>query len=217
MRNRNVLRKLLEVFFNLLYHQFAWSYDAVSWIVSFGQWKSWVRSPMPHLKSGKLLELGFGPGHLQLASQQNERVVIGLDPSPQMGKIASRRLRREGFQTNLTRGDARQIPFQSNSIDQIVATFPSEYFLEPQTLMEVHRVLAPGGELILLPMAWIRGKKPIHMILAWLFKITGQSVEKAHPHFTNGLALIEKVGFTVRTEIIDFTYSETLLIFAKKV
>jgi hypothetical protein len=55
------------------------------------------------------------------------------------------------------------------------------------------------------------------MFLAWLFKITGQSVEKAHPHFTNGLALIEKVGFTVRTEIIDFTYSETLLIFAKKV
>lgn len=158
MRNRNVLRKLLEVFFNLLYHQFAWSYDAVSWIVSFGQWKSWVRSPVPHLKSGKLLELGFGPGHLQLASQQNERFVIGLDPSPQMGKIASRRLRREGVHANLTRGDARQIPFQSNSIDQIVATFPSEYFLEPQTLMEVHRVLAPGGELILLPMAWIRGK-----------------------------------------------------------
>ena len=210
------MRKLLEVFFNLLYHQFAWSYDLVSWIVSFGQWKSWVRAALPHLKSGNLLELGFGPGHLQLASQHNERLVFGLDSSPQMGKITTRRLRKKGFQVNLTRGDARQIPFDDTSFDQIVATFPSEYFLDPRTLIEIHRVLSPGGKLILVPMAWIKGNTPIYRLLAWLFKITGQSFEKDHPHFSVGLTLIEKAGFDVKTEVVEFPHSEVLLIKAEK-
>lgn len=210
------MRKLLEVFFNLLYHQFARTYDLVSWVVSFGQWKDWVQTPLPHLKSGNLLELGFGPGHLQLASQLEDRLVFGLDYSQQMGKIAARRLRKAGVQANLTRGDARQIPFANASIDQIVATFPSEYFLDPRTLVEIHRILSPGGNLILVPMAWIRGNNLIYKLLAWLFKITGQSFEKDHPHFSVGLTLIEKAGFDVKTEVVEFPHSEVLLIKAEK-
>jgi len=216
MTPSNILRKLMEVFYSLLYHQFAWSYDLVSWVVSFGQWKSWVRTPLPYLKNGKLLELGFGPGHLQVASQLDERTVFGLDPSPQMAHLASRRLRKEAFHPNLTRGDARQLPFRDQSIDQVVATFPSEYFLDPRTLNEIHRILAPGGSLVLLPMAWIQGNNPIHMFLAWLFKITGQSFEKDHPDFSARLALFEQAGFDVQTEIIQFPHSEVLLIIAEK-
>lgn len=216
MRTRNGLRKLLEVFYRLLYHQFAWSYDLVSWTVSLGQWKRWIRSPLPHLKEGTLLELGFGPGHLQLAAQHDQRLVLGLDPSPQMGKIASKRLSRQGVRPNLTRGDARQIPFDDQSIDQVVATFPSEYFLDPRTLQEIYRVLTPGGSLVVVPMAWIRGKTPIHKLLGWLFKITGQNFEEDHPNFRAGLALLSQAGFDVVTTIIDYPHSKALMILAAK-
>ena len=55
---------LLRPVYYLLYHHFAWTYDLVADIVSLGQWKDWVRTALPYL-DGCVLELGYGPGHLQ--------------------------------------------------------------------------------------------------------------------------------------------------------
>ncbi|NMC80811.1 MAG: hypothetical protein GYA59_15725, partial [Chloroflexi bacterium] len=39
----------LKVFFDLLYHSFAWTYDGVAAVVSLGRWKGWVYSVIPFL------------------------------------------------------------------------------------------------------------------------------------------------------------------------
>src|SRR5687767_6312726 len=39
-----LMRRFMRVFFHLLYHPFAFTYDLVAAVVSFGQWKNWGRS-----------------------------------------------------------------------------------------------------------------------------------------------------------------------------
>lgn len=210
------LTKLLTIFFRLLYHQFAWTYDLVSWIVSWGQWQEWIMTPLPRLGSGKILELGFGPGHLQVAAAQRGKQIYGADLSPQMASIARKNITKSGAQPSLTLSDGRQLPFPNQTFNQVVATFPTEYIFTIDTLNEIYRILSKGGEFILLPVAWITGKRLVHRFLAWLFQITGQSfkipegkLEEFRHHFMTA-------GFNVEWQLIPFENSETLLIVARK-
>jgi ubiquinone/menaquinone biosynthesis C-methylase UbiE len=67
--------------------------------------------------------------------------------------IARRRLRRAGRPARLAQGRAQQIPFAAASFDTVLATFPAEYIADPRTHAEIRRVLAPGGRVVILPMA----------------------------------------------------------------
>lgn len=83
---------LMRGFFHLLYHQFAWTYDFVSGVVSIGMWQSWITAMLPFLEGPNILELGPGPGHLQLALARRGLISFGLDASPQMTRMAALRL-----------------------------------------------------------------------------------------------------------------------------
>jgi len=146
-------RRFIERVFHHFYREFAWTFDPVAWAVSGGLWFGWVRAALPELR-GRVLELGFGTGHLQLALAARP-YVVGVDASPQMARIAARRLRRHGHAPRLARGHAQALPFPAASFDTVVATFPSEYILDPVTHQEIHRVLAPGGRLVVVPLAQI--------------------------------------------------------------
>lgn len=178
--NRSLLRnmilaRVMRAFFSLLYHQLAWTYDIVAALVSLGMWKAWVASVLPDLNGPTVLELGHGPGYLQAMLAKRGIQVFGVDESPQMGKLAARRLRRQTSQQLLLRGYAQMLPFKSASFQQVVSTFPSEYILDPQTLSETYRVLIPGGTFVVLPVAWITGHNWMERSAAWLFRVTGQS------------------------------------------
>jgi ubiquinone/menaquinone biosynthesis C-methylase UbiE len=212
----NLLQDVLRIFFQLLYHQLAWTYDLVAWLVSVGQWNLWVESVMPFLTGERVLELGHGPGHLQLLASQNGVDMTGLDLSPQMGRIAQRRILKHGCQPALVCGTGVLLPFRNESFSTIVATFPAEYIVFPETLAQIYRTLQPGGRFVLLPMAWLSGTSPFHRIAAWLFRITGQSVEVDHPALEKGLSLILEAGFSVKTKTIQHTHSSVLIVKAEK-
>lgn len=170
------LNRILGYFFSLLYHNLAWGYDLVAALVSRGRWKDWVRSVLPFISGSCVLELGHGPGHLQLQMANLELLPVGLDESRQMGKLARRRLHRNGYTlNNIVRGRSQALPFLSGSFDTVVATFPSGYLYDPQTIHEVRRCLRIGGVFVFLPAAWITGKGALDRFLAWLFRITGES------------------------------------------
>jgi ubiquinone/menaquinone biosynthesis C-methylase UbiE len=133
-----------------------------------------------------------------------------------MAKIAHKRLVRKGYQPRLTLGDGRDLPFGDQCFDQIIATFPTEYFLDSKTLQEAYRTLAPKGQIIVVPMAWITGKSFVHRFLAWVFKVTGQSIDKNHPSFEMGKILIEQAGFVVDLHTISLELSEVLVLIANK-
>ncbi len=162
-------------FFYLLYHPFAWGYDTVAWMVSVGRWVGWVRLAASMVHGPNVLELGHGPGHLQVQLMENGLSVYGLDESRQMVRQAARRISQQGFTPRLTRGDARALPYPAGSFQTIVATFPTEYIIQPDTLSEVRRVLAPGGRLVVLGSVVFSGPGLLDRALALLFRITGQA------------------------------------------
>jgi ubiquinone/menaquinone biosynthesis C-methylase UbiE len=208
-----ILSMLLRLFFRLLYHPFAWTYDMVAAIVSVGQWRSWVLSVAPDLVGPRILEIGHGPGHLQARLWMDGRQVYGLDESRQMGWLARNRLLRNGLTPFLVRGLAQALPYPAGSFQQVVATFPSEYIMDPQTLGEIYRVLVTGGEAVLLLLAWITEKRWYGRLAAWLFRVTGQ----APIHWDDrNLEAFQRIGFQSRAEQVVFASSVLLIVRLKK-
>jgi len=213
-----LLSQFLRLFFRLLYHSFAWTYDLVSWTVSLGRWQDWVKSVTPFIEGTRVLELGHGPGHLQRILRDLNLLTFGLDKSRQMGYLAKGNLARSGYtQNDLIRGLGQDLPFPTGTFDTIVATFPTEYIFEEQTLSEVRRVLTDGGGLILLPVAWITGAGLLDKFAAWLFRITGQAPSDLNQEIINRFSkpFIE-TGFQVKTEQLEVKSSLVLIVIAEK-
>jgi len=165
-------RRLVERAFHLLYHELAWSYDAVSWAVSLGHWKAWTMAALPFLPGPRVLELGHGPGHVLAALATRGDSPIGLDLSPQMGRMAARRW--PGHRPPLVRGRAQALPFAAGTFDGALATFPTSYILAPETLAAVYGVLRPGGCLVVVPEARLLGRGSLVRFIEWLYEVTGQ-------------------------------------------
>lgn len=215
------MRLFLRWFFRLLYHQFAWSYDLIAAVVSLGRWKAWVMTALPHLTGPSVLELGHGPGHLQIALHRelgDQKVrIVGIDESKWMGAQAVKRIRRIHYTPLLVNGYAQFLPFSDSAFHQIAATFPSEFIHHPQTLSEIFRVLVPGGSLIVIPAAWITGERWYDRIAAWLFKFTGQVPADLNVLDDNSLtSSFVQAGFHAQVERIKLPTSLVLLIHAHK-
>jgi ubiquinone/menaquinone biosynthesis C-methylase UbiE len=208
----NIFVVVLKIFFKLLYHQFAWAYDGVAWVVSLGAWQQWTRCVIPYVKGSKILEIGFGPGHLLAALAREGYTAFGLDESQQMIKIAQNRLHRKNSPALLLRGKAEALPLANGCIHQVVMTFPAEYILNPTSFAEVHRILIDGGEAHILPFAWITGRSPWHRLAAWVNRISGE----APPWNERILEPLEKSGFKTSWEMKDFNSSKAVLIHLTK-
>jgi ubiquinone/menaquinone biosynthesis C-methylase UbiE len=217
---RQAVGYFFKFFFHLLYHDFAWTYDWVAAIVSLGRWKTWTLCVLPYLENSITLELGSGPGHLQVALAKKGISAYALDSSPQMTRLASKRLSKNIYPVNISLGRAQDLPYPDGKFDKIVTTFPSEYISDPLTLNQARRVLNDQGELIILPVAWITGKKWWDKLAADLFRITGQAPD-INPESNDYRDLVpvdflENAGFQVCSEIIHLQSSKVLLIRAVK-
>jgi ubiquinone/menaquinone biosynthesis C-methylase UbiE len=169
---------LVRFGFRLLYQELAWTYNLVSWIVSLGEWRSWQLAALPFIQGPRVLEVGHGPGHMLLALQNGRYQVTGLDLSPQMGRLAQRRTQRT---VPLVRGAVQTLPFAPASFDTVLATFPTDYIIAPETLASIHRVLTSNGRLVIVPEGHLTGGRTLHRLIAWLFVITGQQASTETP------------------------------------
>lgn len=204
-------KRLVSFGFRLLYHELAWGYDLVAWLVSFGQWRAWRETALPHLVGQRILELGHGPGHLLVALAEGGFRSVGLDPSPQMGRLARRRLRRAGLALTLVRGRAQTLPFPSGAFDSVVATFPTPYIVDRATLAEVVRIVRPDGRLVIVAGARLTGRDPLSRLVEWFYFITGQreTTESWEAPFA-------AVGLAVRRVQVEMKRSQVWLLIAER-
>jgi ubiquinone/menaquinone biosynthesis C-methylase UbiE len=210
----SVLAALLRPAFHLLYHQLAFTYDLVAWIVSAGEWADWRRCVLPHLLPGPVLEVAHGTGTLSLDMTDAGYAVAAIDLSPAMGKIASRK-KRKRLERNpsaggpaLVRADVRRLPFRSGYFSSATATFPAEFLFQAEAMREVRRALTPGGRWIILPTAF-----PEWLAKRFLRKDGPASPAPVWSAITDPLAA---AGFAVRTEIVKRKRSRVVLILAEK-
>lgn len=206
----NLMRRFMRIFFYLLYHPFAFAYDFVASFVSFGQWKNWGRSILPFINGTHILELGHGPGHLQRFLSSRQLILFGIDESTQMIGLAKKRI---GTNQKLTRGIAQSLPYQNESFDSIISTFPTEYIFQSQTLSEIKRVLRSSGRLIVLPAAF-----PKSGFLQWLYKVTGENQDSLNESIKTNIAQpFINAGFQTEIKTIDVKSSQLLIVISNKV
>jgi ubiquinone/menaquinone biosynthesis C-methylase UbiE len=140
------------------------------------------------------------------------RTAIGVDVSPQMGRIAARRLARAGLARPLLRGRAQALPLRASSFDGIISTFPSAYIVDPATMAEAARILRPRGAFIIVPGAYVSGRSVPDRLAAWVNRVTGEAQELpegwTHP--------FEAHGFEASLERVRLARSEVLCITARK-
>ncbi|MCY4070896.1 MAG: class I SAM-dependent methyltransferase [Chloroflexi bacterium] len=173
-----IRNRLLQFAFHLLYNEFAFTYDIVSRLVSLDQWRNWQRSVLPYLddiSSGVILELAHGTGALQVDLLRANCSTVAIDLSPNMGRIAQKRLSREGLATDLLRADALSLPFGNGSFAAVVSTFPTSFILDKDCLVEICRVLELGGRAIIVMSAGLEGQGLRRAFIRFLYRITGQS------------------------------------------
>lgn len=105
----------------------------------------------------RVLDIGVGPGLLahDLARLVGETGrVTGIDLSPDMVAVAQNRLR-DMPQAELRTGEATVLDIPDASLDAVVSTQVFEYVVDvPRALAEVHRVLRPGGRVLILDTDW---------------------------------------------------------------
>jgi ubiquinone/menaquinone biosynthesis C-methylase UbiE len=209
---RALWQRFVVLCFRLLYNELAWLYDPVSWLVSFGHWRQWQRTALPYLpRQGRVLEVGFGPGHLLAALAASGYQPVGLDLSRAMLRQARRRLRRQKLPLALCRGRASALPFSAHAFDAVLLTFPAPFVYDPDWMRHLARVLRPGGLLVIVEQAWFTRRDPLARGLEWLFRITGQRGS------TSSLtSLLAAAGLAAWHEIVDVGGSCTGLIVAQK-
>lgn len=149
---------------------------------------------LPVSPDDQVLEIGFGPGQLikRLASRITSGCVSGVDPSPVMLRQASARNRqaiREG-RVELRLGDVARLPFADGTFTKAYALNSFQFWPMPANdLLEVRRVLADGGVLLL----GLRVKNPARRFLGHI-GFTEAQVREVE-------GLVGGAGFTeVRTE-----------------
>ncbi len=205
----NILLRFVRWFERRLYTRFAFTYDLVAWLVSTGQWTRWQVVGVEKLPAGRILEIGHGPGHVLRLLLKGGRTVLGVDASPQMGRIASRRLSRAGLPRPLVRARAQHLPFSRASFDGIISTFPSAYIVDPETLAEAGRALRPGGLFVVVPGAYIVGRSIPDRLAAWVNRVTGEAEALPEgwqrPFEAQGLAAILERVRLPRAEVVCIT------------
>ncbi len=102
------------------------------------------------LAEGVVLEPGIGSGR-NMAHYDKDKVrhVIGVDPSPELLKLARRRIGEAGVSAELIEHTAEELPLEDNSVDTVLLTYTGCSIPDvARALGEFRRVLKPSGRLL---------------------------------------------------------------------
>jgi ubiquinone/menaquinone biosynthesis C-methylase UbiE len=219
------INAFLRFFFKHLYTTIAWAYDLVAYITSAGQWRDWQKAGIECLPPGRVLEMGYGTGHMLSLLSEKGFEPFGIDPSTEMGHITSKRLQKRSFIANLVQAKAQALPFKENEFHSILSTFPSEYIYDPFSLKEAWRVLKPEGVLVIIPsVEEILGfKSQNNWLLALLdtfasalYRITGESIDTNTETVNEFIKRFNDPGFTWDIQHVRQKRAIVMRIMAKK-
>ena len=136
------------------------SYDLNNRLHSFGRDQAWRRTAVGLARvspTDAVLDIACGTGDLSEAfAAAGAREVVGGDFTPEMLAHATRKAARlaEGRRPEYIHADAMDLPFEDDRFDVVSIAFGIRNVATPARAMaEFHRVLRPGGRLVVLEFA----------------------------------------------------------------
>jgi SAM-dependent methyltransferase len=102
-------------------------------------------------RPARILDIGCGTGALlrQAAHRFPGAQLLGVDPSPEMLKVA-RRLNPDGDRMRFVQAHAEDLPFGNAEFDLVMSTISFHHWADQASgLREAHRLLASGGTFVL--------------------------------------------------------------------
>ncbi|MEU6250782.1 class I SAM-dependent methyltransferase [Glycomyces sp. NPDC047010] len=101
--------------------------------------------------SGRVLEVGCGHGANFTHYPEAVTDLVAVEPEESMRDLALARAEELGRKAVVLDGQAEQLSFENDSFDAVVATLVlCSVEDQGRALAEIHRVLKPGGRLVLL-------------------------------------------------------------------
>ncbi|MDP3815959.1 class I SAM-dependent methyltransferase [Pseudomonas sp.] len=146
---------------------------------------------------GRVLEIGIGSGlNLEFYDAAKVSVIVGVDPSAAMQRLAKARAARIGIPVEMIALELGQIQAPAASFDSIVCTFTLCTISNAgAALREMRRVLKPGGRLLFCE----HGQSPERSVLRWQNRLTPLWKPLAGGcHLNRDIAaLIDTAGFRI--------------------
>ena len=200
-----------------MFDSIAPAYDFMNRAMTMGIDKWWRRVAVKMLAKSSpktILDIATGTGDLALLLHRelHPEKIVGLDLSEGMLKIAREKAAKAGADIEFEQGDSLAMRFEDDSFDAITVAYGVRNFehLE-QGYREMHRVLRPGGVLVVIELA-----TPVNPIVRPLYNLytrriipwAGRSISKerraysylpesiaAVPQRDNMLQLMRNAGF----------------------
>jgi demethylmenaquinone methyltransferase/2-methoxy-6-polyprenyl-1,4-benzoquinol methylase len=213
--NEGKKREQVEAMFDNIANE----YDRFNYLASFNIDRIWRKRAISSLKPfapRNVLDIATGTGDLALLIEKilKPESIIGCDISEGMMQVAREKCRRKGI-TNIRfeKEDCTALSYPDNSFDALTSSFGVRNFQElEKALGEMHRVLRPGGHLVILELS-----SPTKFPMKQLFPVYAKYVmptlgrlfskdAKAYRYLPESIAafpqgevmqgILEKVGFS---------------------
>jgi ubiquinone/menaquinone biosynthesis C-methylase UbiE len=130
-------------------------YDPFLWLLGADK----AKRPLieqAEIESGfRVLDIGCGTGSMVVVIKRMhpDAEIVGIDPDPSALSVSRRKARRAGLSIEFDRGFADHMPYADASFDRVFSSFMFHHLAADEksaTLVEIRRVLKPGGSLHLL-------------------------------------------------------------------
>ncbi len=138
-----------------MFNTIADKYDFLNHFLSGGidyYWRWRALKKLVPIKGATILDLATGTGDFALAARRfSPQRVVGADVALEMIKLGVDKVRKSRSNAVLMGGDAENLPFRDKSYDIVMSAFGVRNFGHISGgLEESHRVLRPGGQLLVL-------------------------------------------------------------------
>lgn len=143
-----------------MFNTISGKYDRFNDIMTWGMARAWRKSALLSLKPlnpKHILDIATGTGDFGIKAFKflSPEKVTGVDISDKMMEIGLEKVRKEGLEGKMIFEvqDCAQLPYPDNSFDAATIAFGIRNFEKlNDSLQQIHRVLRPGGQLLILEM-----------------------------------------------------------------
>lgn len=144
-----------------MFDSIATHYDSLNRTMSMGLDISWRRNGLKLLglkKPQEILDIATGTGDLAIMANQqlSPKKILGIDISEEMMKVGKQKVDKLNMSKviSFAKEDCLNLSFNNNTFDAAMVAFGVRNFEDlDKGLQEIHRVLKPGGQLMILELS----------------------------------------------------------------